>query len=275
MTNVIPLDTIALAGLVAVSFAGLVFSSMGYILTVSQTLMFAVEMIHSLIAGALIGALIESITGVIPTQVVIFLYSMAVSALVAELVKRKVPRDSVIAFITYLSSVATIASLWSLVYTAPLGVSKALGALWGSVLLVTPSDLAYLALATLVVLLVIELFDLELKYISFDPDLAFVSGLNVRAYYYLVYATASLSLSATIKIYGAVISGVLVVLPSVIAQYLLKRVDLPVFLSLGLSISISGYVVSLLLNAQTSLCIGLISLGILTLGTAFRWFHGR
>lgn len=271
----IPVDTITLTGLAAVVFGGLAFSSMGYMLTISQTLMFAIEIVHSLMAGALLGALIESATKVIPMQLVMFLYSMAVSSLAAEMIQRKVPRDSVIALVASLSAVITITSLWGLVYTTPLGVSRALGVLWGSVLLVTPVDLAYLTLATLAVVLVIALFDLELKYISFDPDLALVSGLNVRAYYYLVYATTSLSLSATVKIYGAILVSVLVVLPSVVSQYILKRLSLPAFAALGLLISVPGYIASLLFNVQTSLCIGVISLSVLTLGTALRWFHGR
>lgn len=62
------------------------------------------------------------------------------------------------------------------------------------------------------------LFDLELKYISFDPIWPSSPdfGLNARAYYYLIYATASLS--ATVKIYGAILVSVPVVLPSVVSQ---------------------------------------------------------
>lgn len=268
-------DPVVLRGLFAVVLAGLAFSSMSYTLTVSQTLMFAIEVAHSLMAGALLGALVEELTGLVPMQVTIFLYSMGVSVVVAELVRRKVSRDTVLALVASLSAVVSVASLWGLVYTTPLGVSRALGALWGAVLLVTAADLVYMLAVAVVVILVAELFDLELKYISFDPDLAFVSGLNVRAYYYLVYAVASLALSVMVKVYGSVLVSVLTVVPSIASQYLLGRASLPVFLLLGLSVAVSGYAASLVLNVQTSLCIGLISLGVLASGAAMRWIYGR
>lgn len=271
----IAVDTITLGALTAIALAGIAFSTVGYMLTVSQTLMYAIELVHSLMAGALMGALLESITGIIPMQLVIFVYSMAISVLVAELVRHKISRDTVVALVASVSAVVTLGSLWGLAYIAPLGISRALGALWGSALLVTPADLTYLITTTLTVIMVVSLFDLELKYISFDPDLAYVSGLNVRAYYYLIYATTSLALSAAIKVYGTVITSALIVLPSVVSQYLVRRVSLNIFLLLGLSMSVSGYLVSLLVNAQTSLCIGIISLAATLLGTALRWFHGK
>lgn len=268
-------DPLVVMGLAAVFVASSALSSMSYMLTISQTLMFAIEVTHSLMAGALLGALLEEVAKLAPMQVTIFLYTMAVSALVAELARRKVPRDTALALVASLSAVTSIASLWGLVYTTPLGVSRALGVLWGTVFLATPADLTYMAAVALVLLLTASLFDLELKYISFDPDLASVSGLNVRAYYYLVYAASSLALSAAVKVYGAVVVSVLTVAPSVASQYLLRRVSLAAFLLLGLSLSVAGYAMSVALNVQTSLCIGLISLGVVSSGAAMRWLYER
>ncbi|MEM1527824.1 MAG: metal ABC transporter permease [Sulfolobales archaeon] len=269
------LDTIALGGLIAVILGGLTFSSIGYVLTISQTLILAHELLHSLLAASLLGALIESITGFIPMQLTIFLYSMAMSVLVAELVKLKIPRDVVVAIVPSVSAIIAVGSLWGLVRISPLGVSKALGVLWGSVLLITPTDLVYLAAVAVTVMSIIYLFDLELKYISFDPDLAYVSGLNVRAYYYLVYASTSLSLSATIKVFGTVIATALIVLPSVFSLRVARRVNLKIFLALGLLISVPGYLMSILLNIQTSFSIGIISLTVTLIGGALRWSLGR
>lgn len=96
-------------------------------LTISQTLMFIVEIVHSLIAGALLGALVESVTKVTPMHLVIFLYSMVVSSLAAVMIQRKVPRGSVMAFVASLPAVITITSLFRLVYTTLLRVSRTLG----------------------------------------------------------------------------------------------------------------------------------------------------
>ncbi|MDW8010238.1 MAG: metal ABC transporter permease [Sulfolobales archaeon] len=264
-----------LMSVASVVLAGSIFSSLGYAMTISQTLVFAIELLHSLVAAALLGALAEAATGVVPMQLVIFLYSMFVSSLVAELVRRGVPRDSVVAFTASLSAVIAVASLWGLIYVTPLGVSRALGTLWGSALLVTLPDLAYLAVVAITVVTVVELFDLEFKYISFDPELAAASGLNVRAYYYLIYATASLSLSAAVKVYGSILASVLVVLPGMAAQYVFKKIDLRVFLLVGVLVSTLGYAVSLALGAQTSLCVGVVGLAVLALGTTSRWVYDR
>ncbi|MEM2006429.1 MAG: metal ABC transporter permease [Sulfolobales archaeon] len=269
------LDAITLGGLVAVALGGLAFSSIGYALTISQMLVLAHELLHSLLAASLLGTLIESVTGFIPMQLTIFLYSMAMSALVAELVKLKIPRDIVVAVVPSVSAIIAIGSLWGLVHASPLGVSRALSILWGSILLITPTDLVYLAIAAVVVVSIVYLFDLELKYISYDPDLAYVSGLNVRAYYYLIYASTSLSLSATIKVFGTVIATTLIVLPSVFSLRVARRVNLKVFLVLGLLISIPGYLMSLLLNLQTSFSIGIISLTVTLLGGILRWSLDR
>lgn len=266
---------VMIVGLVSAALAGIAFSSMGYLLTITQTLMFAVELTHSLLAGALLGALVEGLTNTIPMQLVLFLYSILTTTTAAELLRRKFSADSVVALIASLSAVVSIASLWGLVYITPLGVSRALAALWGSALLATPLDIAYLAIAAVTVIMVITLFDLELKFISFDPELAFVSGLNVRAYYYLVYAVTSLSLSATVRILGTVLTSVLIVLPSVISQNLLKRTEPQIFMLTGLSISVSGYILSLLANMQTSLCVGLMGLTIALLAATIRWFYER
>ncbi|MCX8209284.1 MAG: metal ABC transporter permease [Sulfolobales archaeon] len=268
-------DVVMLMSVASVVLAGSIFSSLGYAMTISQTLVFAIELLHSLVAAALLGALAEAATGVVPMQLVIFLYSMFVSSLVAELVRRGVPRDSVVAFTASLSAVIAVASLWGLIYVTPLGVSRALGTLWGSALLVTLPDLAYLAVVAITVVTVVELFDLEFKYISFDPELAAASGLNVRAYYYLIYATASLSLSAAVKVYGSILASVLVVLPGMAAQYVFKKIDLRVFLLVGVLVSTLGYAVSLALGAQTSLCVGVVGLAVVALGTTSRWVYDR
>ncbi|MEM1918323.1 MAG: hypothetical protein QW504_06540, partial [Sulfolobales archaeon] len=104
------LDTIALGGLIAVILGGLTFSSIGYVLTISQTLILAHELLHSLLAASLLGALIESITGFIPMQLTIFLYSMSMSVLVAELVKLKIPRDVVVAIVPSVSAIIAVGS---------------------------------------------------------------------------------------------------------------------------------------------------------------------
>lgn len=268
-------DPVVLRGLVAVLLAGLTFSSVGYMLTITQSLMFAVELVHSLLAGALLGALAESLLSFVPMQVVTFLYVTFISVLMAELLERRVSRDFAIAIVASISAVITLASLTYLVYVTPMGVPRALGAIWGVVLLVSPTDLGYLALAATVTILVATVFSLELKFISFDPDLALVSGLNVKAYYYLAYASVSLSLSAAVKVFGAVTTTVLLVTPSVLAANVLKRIELPLLAALSIVLMLLGYATSLVIKIQTSLCLSVVSFMAVALAVCWRWLRDR
>lgn len=268
-------DPLVLRGLAAALLAGLTFSSVGYMLTITQSLMFAVELIHSLLAGALLGALVESLLWFIPMQAVVFLYVTLISILVAELSERKVPKDSIVALVASISAVTTLTSLTYLVYVTPLGVSKALGAIWGVVLLASPIDLGYLALTATLTTFIATVFSLELKFISFDPDLALVSGLNVKAYYYLMYVAVSLSLSAAVKVFGAVAPTVLLVAPSILAANVLRRTELPFLTVSSIALMLFSYVTSLVTRIQISLCLGVVSFMTVALAVCWRWLRER
>ncbi len=146
---------------------------------------------------------------------------------------------------------------------------------WGITLLVHPNDLAYLALVALLTVTLTSAFNLELKYISFDPDLAYVSGLNTRAYYYLVYTLVALSLSATVKVYGVVVASILIAVPSIISIYLLRSYSMEAAIASSVVVSSAGYSISYLLGTQVSLCVGVISLVFLATGILIRWLNGR
>jgi zinc transport system permease protein len=271
----LPLLDIVALGFAAAALGGVAFGSLSYVLSLMQSTVFAIELLHSLLAGALLGVLAESLTKVVPLQLVVFLYSLASSVLVAELSRRRVPQDVAVSLLSSLSAVLSVASAWYLAYVTPVGYSRAMAVVWGIALLVHPNDLAYLTLVALLVVASILTFNLELKYVSFDPDLAYVSGLNTRAYYYLVYTLVALTLSATVKIYGVVVAGVLIATPSVISVYLLRSYRAETAIAFSTIISLVGYSVSYLTGAQVSMCIGVISLALLTTGTLIRWLNGR
>jgi len=275
---VVPLslvEAVVALGLAAAALGGIVFGSLSYVLALTQSTVFAIELLHSLLAGALLGVLIESFTKVIPLQVVVFLYSLAASALVAELSRRRVPQDVAVPLLSSLSAVLSVAAAWYLAYTTPVGYSRAMAVVWGIALLVRPDDLTYLALVALLTITLTSVFNLELKYISFDPDLAYVSGLNTKAYYYLVYALVALSLSATVKVYGVVVASILIAVPSIISVYLLRSYSMRTTIASSVVVSLAGYSISYLTGAQVSLCVGVISLALLAIGALVRWLNGR
>ncbi len=268
-------DVVVALGFAAAALGGIAFGSLSYVLALTQSTVFAIELLHSLLAGALLGVLVESLTRVIPMQVVVFLYSLAASALMAELSRRKVPQDVTVPLLFSLSAVLSVASAWYLAYTTPVGYSRAMAVVWGITLLVHPSDLIYLALVALLTVTLTSSFNLELKYVSFDPDLAYVSGLNIRAYYYLVYTLVALSLSATVKVYGVVVASILIAVPSIISVYLLRSYRMGATIASSVVVSSAGYSISYLLGTQVSLCVGVISLAFLATGTLIRWLNER
>ncbi len=96
------------------------------------------------------------------------------------------------------------------------------GYLFGSILAVSASDLWLILGLSLGVILVVALFFKELLFISFDEEMAAVSGLPVRALYFLLLALMALTVIISIKIVGIILVEALLIIPAA-AAYQLTR----------------------------------------------------
>jgi ABC-type Mn2+/Zn2+ transport system permease subunit len=94
------------------------------------------------------------------------------------------------------------------------------GYLFGSVLAVTRQDL-WLSLGLGAgVLLTVGLFFKELLFITFDPEMARVSGLPAGAFYVLLLSLMALTIVLSIKVVGIILVSALIVIPAAAAYQL-------------------------------------------------------
>jgi ABC-type Mn2+/Zn2+ transport system permease subunit len=98
--------------------------------------------------------------------------------------------------------------------------TMALGILFGSVLAVTQEDL-WLSLGLGAgALLIVGLFFKELLFITFDPEMAQVSGLPAGALYVLLLSLMALTIVLSIKVVGIILVSALIVIPAAAAYQL-------------------------------------------------------
>jgi ABC-type Mn2+/Zn2+ transport system permease subunit len=94
------------------------------------------------------------------------------------------------------------------------------GYLFGSVLSVTQADLWLSGLLGVGVLLIVGLFFKELLFITFDPEMARVSGLPAGALYVLLLSLMALTIVLSIKVVGIILVSALIVIPAAAAYQL-------------------------------------------------------
>lgn len=94
------------------------------------------------------------------------------------------------------------------------------GYLFGSVLSVTREDLWLSGALGVVVLAVVGLFFKELLFITFDPEMAQVSGLPARGLYNLLLSVMALTVVLAIKVVGIILVSAMIVIPAAAAYQL-------------------------------------------------------
>lgn len=93
-------------------------------------------------------------------------------------------------------------------------------ALFGSILGVETSDLVLLAVALVIAVVAFTVLYRRFLFTTFDPDVADVSGVNVKAMDALLMAILSLSILATLTIIGVTLVAATLVIPPVVARML-------------------------------------------------------
>jgi ABC-type Mn2+/Zn2+ transport system permease subunit len=93
-------------------------------------------------------------------------------------------------------------------------------ALFGSILGVRTSDLVLLGVALAVAVTTFTVLYRRLLFVTFDPEVAAVSGVDVRRMDALLMALLSLSVLATLTIIGVTLVAATLVIPAVVARML-------------------------------------------------------
>ena len=130
--------------------------------------------------------------------------------------RRKIGADAAIGVITTASFALGVALLTKFGNKGP----NFDAALFGSMLGVETSDLVLLAVAVVIAVVAFTVLYRRFLFTTFDPEVADVSGVNVKAMDALLMAILSLSILATLTIIGVTLVAATLVIPAVVARML-------------------------------------------------------
>ena len=207
---------------------------------------------------SLVGVAIGLITGGNP--IIVATATSVVAALGIEKLStsRKIFGESVLAL--FLSGSLAIASVL-------ISISRGFNAslfnyLFGSITTVSESDIIYIAVLGMIVLVTLFLIFKELFFVSFDEELARANGLNTRVFNIILIVLAALTVSVSMRIVGILLIAALMVIPVITAMQFGRSFKQTLILSVALSLVsvISGLFVSYYLDLASGGTIVVIAL---------------
>jgi len=143
------------------------------------------------------------------------------------------------------------------------------GFLFGNILAIGARQVWQILGVTAGVLAVILAFFKELVFLSFDEEMAWVSGVPVKALRYLFLVLMALVVIVTIYLVGIILVSALLVIPGAIAQNLSRRLKNMVWVSAGVAMgsAVGGLIFSYGIDLPSGATIVLV-LAVLYLGTS-------
>jgi zinc transport system permease protein len=219
---------------------------------------------HSAFGGVALGYLV----GISPTVSAI-LFSAAVALLIGFINRRgKLHEDTAIGIFFALTMALGIFFI---------GLSKQynvdlFGYLFGNILAVTRGDVILVCAAVPVILLLLGSVFKELLFLSFDEEVASVSGIAVGPVYYLFLLLMAVTIILAIKVVGIILVSALLVLPAATARQLTANYRILAALSVVLAAfsTISGLFLSYYLDLASGATIVLFAGTLFFLSFAYK-----
>ncbi len=134
------------------------------------------------------------------------------------------------------------------------------GFLFGNILAVSSGDIIGISIVGTVVIAIVLLFFKELVYISFDEEMAWVSGIPVSFVQYLFMTILAVSIIVAIKLIGIVLVSSLLVIPAAISNQLTDKLEKMVILSISTALfaTIGGLFLSYFLDLPSGAVVVMI-----------------
>jgi ABC-type Mn2+/Zn2+ transport system permease subunit len=135
------------------------------------------------------------------------------------------------------------------------------GYLFGSILAVTEQDLWITLGLGMGVLIVVGLFFKELVFVTFDPEMAEVTGVPAGKVYFLLISLIALTVVLSIKVVGIVLVSALIVTPAAAAYQLTEdfRRMMVLAVLIGVGSAVGGLFISYPLNTASGATIVLLA----------------
>ncbi len=144
------------------------------------------------------------------------------------------------------------------------------GYLFGSILAVSAQDLAITLGLGVLVLAVVAAFFKELMFVSFDAEMAQVTGVPAGKIYFLLISLIAITVVISIKVVGTVLVAALLVTPAAAAYQMTESFHRMMALSVtfGLASTIGGLFLSYALNTASGATIVLVSTAVFLMASA-------
>ena len=120
--------------------------------------------------------------------------------------------------------------------------------LFGNILLVTPQNIIWLTILTVVLIVGSILWLRRLMYITFDEEYAKSQGINTTLVSYIMAVVIAISIVLSIKVMGIILLLSLITIPTVIANDITK--DFKMITPLSAIIAVVGNVVGFILSYE-------------------------
>jgi ABC-type Mn2+/Zn2+ transport system permease subunit len=135
------------------------------------------------------------------------------------------------------------------------------GYLFGSILAVTREDLWIMLGVGAGIVLVVAVFFKELLFVSFDPEMAEVTGVPAGKIYFLLISLVALTVVISIKVVGIVLVSALIVTPAAAAYQLSEdfRRVMALAVLIGVTSAIGGLLLSYALDTASGATIVLLA----------------
>ena len=149
--------------------------------------------------------------------------------------------------------------------------------LFGNILLVTPQNIIWLTILTVVLIVGSILWLRRLMYITFDEEYAKSQGINTTLVSYIMAVVIAISIVLSIKVMGIILLLSLITIPTVIANDITK--DFKLITPLSAIIAVVGNVVGFILSYEydipTGSCIIFILVVLLVIVKLLTLWHRR
>lgn len=223
---------------VAVLLASVAAGVVGSLVVVRRSTYLAGAVSHSILAGLGLARLLQrrfGFDGLSPMAGAV-LVAVGVALLTARLSARGKQRSD-----TVLSAVWTggMALGVSFVAATPGYQDDLMSYLFGSILLVSGTDLAWMAAMNVLILGVMALCYNRFLAIAFNEELARLRGVNTAAYEVVYHVLTALTVVLLVRVAGIVLAIALLTLPAAAAGLLTRRLDRMMALAVGIGAGVS------------------------------------
>jgi len=253
-----------LRGFLALLVAGIAFPLTG-VLVVRMNL---ITLRFALMHAALLGGALAIAAGVHPV-----LTTLAAGSLMVALIGRIARRSGAgLGPITTMMMALTVAAAAAITYRYDVPARDTLAILWGNVYALRPADLWITVGFAVVLVSLTWAFRRQLTAMMFSPEIAFLSGMNEPALYYGVLFGVALTVGVAMRLLGALMLDVLLLLPALVAGRLARSVRglFTIAMAAGLIASLGGFFLSLGADIPASSGVAAISVVLLAVAHLIR-----